>query len=344
MSVPSVAERLRRAERYLSKMGSAAPGKGDEHAYTACKVGLGFDLAESEFWPVLAAWNNGTASPRKERELAGKLASVYRKTQKTPGWLLEGDRQRSAMDPTPPRRTIEPKYPPADEVQALWERARFANEVPEVAAWLQSRGIDHAKLGEHPALAVRALPRKLVMDPWPRWATCGEHRDGTPRPWPEAGYQAIIPLFNARGQLVSFKARWTGRAAPTGPKSLPPRGFDIFRLFMASFPAILALHDERWYDASAPELRLVEGEPDFLTTIQRIHESTQRGRGVLGIFNGSWSVEMFRRLPAGTVVIYDGHQDAAGGDYLTSMIKLIQTTGLSTSLKAKGITFKRAIR
>jgi len=333
-------QRLRRAARYLEKMGSAAPGKGDEHAYAACKVGLGFDLSESEFWPILEAWNRGTASPRNDRALSGKLSSVYRRTSKTPGWLVEGAQQRSAIDPTPPRRSRDPSYPPQAEVQELWERASFVEVVPEVAAWLALRGIDYKKLGAYPMAHVRALPRgKPVMSPWPEWACFGQ------RPWHEAGYQCLIPLFDPAGTIRSFKARYVGKGAPPGDgaKSVPARGFDIHRLVMGSLNAILALYNGRW-DAGHPELRLVEGEPDYLTTIQRIHESDWPGRGVLGIFNGAWSIDLFRRIPPGTVVVFDGHQDAAGSDYLDAMIRLIQATGLSAVLKSKGVTFKRARR
>lgn len=338
-------QRLRRAARYLEKMGSAAPGKGDEHAYSACKVGLGFDLSESEFWPILSAWNNSTASPRNDRALSGKLASVYRRTSKAPGWLVEGAQQRSATDPTPPRRSRDPVYPPQAEVQSFWERATaFADQVPEVSSWLASRGIDYAKLGAHPMAHVRALPRKPTIDLWPAWACFGSRPDGSPRPWHEAGYQCVIPLFDPAGNIRSFKARFTGRGTPPGDgaKSVPARGFDVHRLIMASLPAIMALYHGRW--DGHPELRLVEGEPDHLTTIQRIHESDRPGRGVLGIFNGAWSIDLFRRIPPGTVVVYDGHQDAAGGDYLDAMIKLIQTTGLAAVLKAKGVSFRRARR
>ncbi len=342
----SVAERMRRAERYLSKMGSAPPGQGDEHAYVACKVGLGFDLSETEFWPLLAAWNASTARPRDERQLAAKLSSVYRKTSKAPGWLLEGDRQRTPQDPTPPRRARAPKYPPAHEVVALWERAGFVPQVDNVRAWVEMRGINYAKLGDYPELAIRGLPKRPVLDPWPAWACCGQRPDGSPgRPWYAADFQALIPLVDARGQLVSFKARWCGReGAPPAAKSLPPYGYDIHHLFMASWPAIQMLVNQRWPSEPPHELRLVEGEPDFLTAIQVIHESARPGRGVLGIFNGSWSVDLFRRIPADTAIVFDGHQDAAGGSYLTKMIALIQSTGLSAVLKSKNITIKRTVR
>ena len=341
---PNVAERLRRAERYLDAMGSAGPGEGDKHAYRACKVGWGFDLHESEFWPLLAKWNAGTTSPRDERELANKLSSVYRRTEKARGWLVEGSEQRTAQDPTPPKKAREPKYPPQDEVLKFWEALRYVPDVPKVAAWVEMRGITYAKLGHYPELALRALPGP-VMDPWPTWACAGERPDGSLRPWYESEYQAITPLFDSRGTLRSFKARWVGRTGSSPPaKSVPPRNYDISRLFMASIPAVFALMQGAWQDPTCPELRMVEGEPDHLSTIQRIHESDRQGRGVIGIFSGAISIDLLRRIPAGTRVVYDGHQDRAGKDYLDNILKLARTTGLGATLASKKITFTRAVR
>jgi hypothetical protein len=44
------------------------------------------------------------------------------------------------------------------------------------------------------------------------------------------------------------------------------------------------------------------------------------------------------------VLLYDGHQDQAGNDYLAAMLRLISSTGLGAVLHAKGVTIKRAVR
>lgn len=349
MSAVPVADRQRRAERYLERMGPAIQGAGgDAHTYGACKVGIGFDLSEQEFWPVLDRWNRRNQPPWDDRDLERKLSMTYRRSTKERGCYLKT--ARGQHDPTPPKRRREPNYPPQAELLAFWEQLRFAQEVPEVAAWLASRGIQVDQLGAHPALCVRALPARSTIQPWPAWACYGKRaRDGAPIPWWAAGFQALLPLFDARGELRSLKARQIlpttgpGRLAPPGAKSVPPAGFDVERLMMMNLPAILMLHHERWQDDER-ELRVVEGEPDYWTTVQRVHQSARPTRGVIGIFAGSISIDFVRRLAPGTSLIYDGHQDAVGDGYLAGMQRLIQTCGLGPVLAGKGITIRKAVR
>jgi hypothetical protein len=342
MDAVSVADRQSRAERYLARVGPAVQGSnGDAHTYGACKVGLKFDLTEAEFWPVLSRWNGTCQPPWDDRDLERKLSTTYRKSHVERGSAIKA--QRGQHDPTPPKRRREPSYPPQAEVLAFWERLAFASEVPEVSTWLASRGLTVSKLGAHPALCVRALNSKPGIEPWPSWACYGQRQDRSPRPWNESGFQALLPLFDARGELRSIKARQI-RAGQPGAKSVPASGYDVERLMMMNLPAILMLHHEAWQDQAERELRIVEGEPDFWTTVQRVQESGRPHRGVIGIFAGSISIDLLRRLAPGTVLMYDGHQDQAGDDYLAGMLRLIASTGLGSVLHGKGITIKRAVR
>jgi hypothetical protein len=342
MNAVSVSARQDRAERYLARVGPAVQGSnGDAHTYGACKVGIKFDLTEAEFWPVLSRWNQTCQPPWDERDLERKLSMTYRKSRVERGSALK--EQRGQHDPTPPKRRRDPVYPPQADVLAFWERLRFAEEVPEVSTWLASRGITLSQLGAYPVLCVRALEAKAKIEPWPAWACYGQRSNGSPRPWYESGFQAVLPLFDARGEIRSLKARQI-RAGQPGAKSVPAAGFDAERLMMMNLPAILMLHHERWQDPAERELRIVEGEPDFLTTVQRVHESARPHRGVIGFFQGSLSIDFFRRLAPGTVLLYDGHQDQAGNDYLAAMLRLISSTGLGAVLHAKGVTIKRAVR
>lgn len=337
MPVISVAERQRRAARYLEKMGPAIEGSGgDAHTYAACRVGIGFDLEEVEFWPVLTTWNLNNSPPWDERMLHRKLTTTYRRSTMERGSLIRdrpfyrtGGRdddpdpfKRTEHDPTPiSRRVREPSYPPLDEVLALWERALSVERVPEAGAWLRSRGIEYGQLGEHRNLLIRAIPRRAATpDRWPSWAVLGRER---PRPWTATGFRAVLPLFDPHGSLRSMKARWIEqRAAPPGLKSVPPQGYDVARLFLASPIVAFLLHHGAWPDHVPQDQRVIhmgEGEPDFLSLVVGVGRSRRPHAGVLGYFQGSFSFDLFRRLPHGTVLFAHGQDDEAGRAYIDKL-------------------------
>lgn len=314
-------------------MGPAIEGSGgDRHTYSACKVGLGFDLSESEFLPLLLSWNRSCQPPWDERQLERKLSSAYRHSTKERGSLLQ--EKRGEHDPSPPRRSRPMNYPPPHHVSWLWNDCQPATRDESVAGWLRERGIDYEKLGPDPSIVVRAIRRQPPghLRPtdeleesqrpncfyWPRWAWCGAPPNA--RPWYATRYRAIIPLFNAWGQLASVKARAV--ADGIGPKSLPPAEHDVARLFMANPVLAYTLHLGEWPSHVPPDARVIyagEGEPDFLSLVQGVHSSRRPLAGVLGYFQGSFSFELFRRLPAGSRLVMWHQQDDAGRKFLADI-------------------------
>lgn len=329
----STTDRLRRAERYLAAMGPAVEGQGgDRHTYNACRVGLGFDLSESEFLPLLLVWNRSCQPPWDERQLERKLASAYRRSTRERGGLIK--EQRGEHDPSPPRRARPPQYPPQTHVEWLWSDCRPAGSDPAVRAWMTSRGLDFSQLGPQPAAVIRAIrpappagmtPSEDIAECqqpgrfyWPAWAACGSAPDA--RPWYATRYRAVIPLFDAHGQIRSVKARAISDGP--GPKSIPPRDHDVARLVMANPTLAYVLHTGAWPERVPPEARVVyagEGEPDYLSLVQAVWGSKRPLAGVLGYFSGSFSFELFRRLPAGTRMIVYSQLDAEGQNYLARL-------------------------
>lgn len=288
-------------------MGPAVQGNdGDRHTYAVCKVGLGFDLSESEFSVLLLAWNGTCQPPWDERQLLAKLASTYRRSTKERGSLVK--EARGEHDPSPPRQVRPLTYPPGHEVVDFWTHLRAVPQAPEVAAWLGTRGLAYDRLGQWPRLIIQAVGEHPV---WPPWASCGD------RPWYQTRYKAIIPLFDARGEMRSVKARAV--ADGDGPKSVPPIGYDVSRLVMASPTLAYVLRTGAWPDRVAPDQRVIyaaEGEPDYLSLVQAIATSKRPMAGVLGYFSGSFSFELFKRLPEGQTVIFYRQTDTAGAAYL----------------------------
>lgn len=332
-------QRLQRARAYLRAIGPAVEGQGgDETTFRACKVGRRFDLSEDEFLPVLEDWNNTCQPPWRSDALARKLRSTYRNTTVRAGAAL-GDRHEARG----PVRPADPEYPPPREVEWLWNSAwplatrEQVLPLTPASRWVESMSIDLVRLGHEPALAVRAMPRPTMYKLqhgqelyWPKWAQARGER------WGEAGYGAVIPLFDARGQLRSVKARWTTPtvvdeetgevtgAPPDGMKSIGPYGFDLRGLVMANAPALwLLMHGEWQPDTPRDqrELWMVEGEPDFLVAVFRLYTSARPLRACIGQFAGSWTPAHASRVPRDTIGVVNAQDPDRGGDKLADLVQ-----------------------
>ena len=348
MTPETLEQRLQRARAYLRAIGPAIEGQGgDDQTFKACKVGRRFDLSEGEFLPLLEDWNNSNQPPWRSDQLARKLRSTYRNTTVRPGAAL-GDKHRGE----PPPRPADPVYPPPREVSWLWTSALpLADGKPRAplpptpaSRWIESMGINIVHLGHEPALQVRAMPRPsraVIVSPsghvreqgdeyWPTWA---QARGGR---WCDLDYGAVIPLFDARGELRSVKARWTTPTItdeqtgevlglpPDGMKSVPPFGYDVRGLVMANAPALYLLTHGEWLTdipRDQRELWIVEGETDFEVATFRLFNSQRPHRACMGQFSGSWTPAHARRVPRDTVAVINAQDPDRGGDKLAELVQ-----------------------
>lgn len=200
-----------------------------------------------------------------------------------------------------------------EEVRRLWADCRPAWEDPEVVAWMAHRGVD-AELLTSPM--VRALPD----GPLPGWATA------VGRPWSE-GWRAILPGYDARGELVTLRARWIF------PKTDPPRGLKVGAVRGApASGAVLACGLARqlladgvptWWPVGVPlRVVVVEGEPDWLTWVQMAGESDPTAPAVIGVWSGSLTRALVDRIPDGAHVMDDLDDDEAGRTYSAKLAEL----------------------
>jgi hypothetical protein len=129
------------------------------------------------------------------------------------------------------------------------------------------------------------------------------------RDWRELGFLALLPLYDARGELRSVRAR---RIVKADPKEGTPQGFEVAGLVLACVAA------RRLLAGDAParcRVLVVEGAPDFLTWTSRQSDASEDGPAIFGTFAGGWSREIAAKIPDGARVALRTHQDAAGRAY-----------------------------
>ena len=212
-----------------------------------------------------------------------------------------------ALRPPPPPAPPKPP-PPAVEVAALWAACRPAASDEGVAAWLRGRALDPAIVTRLDL--VRALPLDVVA---PRWAS---YRGELPAPasWASLGYRAIVPMFDAAGELASVRARLVALSRGDVPKALPPSGHGTKGLVMACPLAAMMLACGGWPHWSERRVVVVEGEPDFLS--RATHGTIPRTAAVLGLGgSGQWTEELAARIPDDSTVILRTDADDAGDAY-----------------------------
>ena len=163
----------------------------------------------------------------------------------------------------------------------------------------------------------RALPDDASCPPWARFGRST---------WVEADYRLIVPLYDARGDLVSVRARRVLVDERKVPKALPPPGYNMRGAIMANptARAVLAAGCRpAWWPAGLPvRLVVTEGEPDFLTWSTSPASSGPSGVGVFGVMSGTWTPDLAARIPSGARVTIRTHDDPTGDKFAT----LINTT------------------
>lgn len=215
------------------------------------------------------------------------------------GWCeAETGRVVQRVAPRPPvERQVEQvasEPPPAAQVVALLRGCRPVDEDDACAAWLRRRG-----LGEVAPRRVAAGRLAFALRGGAPWARYGG------RGWAEIGYRLIVPMLDARGAVVSVRARSIEATPRQGaPKALPPTGYSVRGCVMASPVARRMLAGEAW----PADVVVAEGEPQWLAACLAWPE-----RAVLGVVAGSWTPEIAARVPRGTsVVLVTDHGDRTG--------------------------------
>jgi DNA primase len=230
---------------------------------------------------------------------------------------------RARATPAPPEQ---PKYPPADEVAAVWAIARPVGDDAEAADYLASRGldVDAIELGD----LARVLPRDAEL---PRWASIGR------RPWTATGHRLAVPVYDAAGAMHAVRGwRWCDGETP---KRLASAGHSVCGLVLAD-PLARQLFATgaapTWWPAELPIVVVIaEGEPDYLAWATRTREADEMPPAVLGIPGASaWTAEIAARIPNGARVILRTDHDAAGEKYAAEMARTIGKR--CTLLRAKG--------
>jgi hypothetical protein len=211
--------------------------------------------------------------------------------------------------PPPPRVPPPPPKPhlPEAEARAFWDRCVPVTQDEGVLAWIIARGgIDHAQVASLDL--ARALPEGA---PCPTWATY-KGDAATPSPWPDLGYRCIVPMYDRLGALRGVRARLVIAAPRDYPKALPPTGYGVSGLVMASPLAVSMLASAHWPKGSPPpRLVVAEGEPDYLTWATRTTTDAVLGLGG----NGQWTEGIAHRIPAKTKVLIRTDRDDAGDAY-----------------------------
>jgi hypothetical protein len=232
----------------------------------------------------------------------------------------------SAPDPfrvVPAKPAQHRRRPPTNEVRDLWDACRPVTLDPDVLSWLtHDRMIPADTVWSHDL--ARALPWSASLPDPDDW----EDGDDTGDPMRIGGvlpawcrvlreswavrHRLIVPLYDARGSLVSLRARAMEPKSPR-EKSAAPAGYEVGGLVMANPLALELLQgfESAQFYARVFGVFIAEGEPDYLTAAT----STDRGGRALmtfGVGLGSWTQEVADRVPNGAPVFIATDPDARG--------------------------------
>lgn len=199
---------------------------------------------------------------------------------------------------------------PLADVEHVWNDAQPVTTDARVCRWLTR----HRKL-DPDLIAALDLARVLSSGAaLPVWA--GYEYDGHWHPWTSAGHRIVVPLYNARGRMVSLRFR----APAAGMKGRCAYGASTVGMVMADPLARSVLAA-----GNAPEFRslksfavvVAEGEADYLSWAT---ELARRGFGenassppaILGVVQGSFDMSIAQRLPIGTRITSAVDRDLGG--------------------------------
>jgi len=153
--------------------------------------------------------------------------------------------------------------------------------------------------------------------------------------WVDSGHRLLLPMYESEGRMRSFSARCSISRFPTDQsngvrKSLHPKGFGVRRLCFANANMLKLLGSQQAGGEGVPADRglIVEGGPDFLTWVQRLHKVGHNGYVIMGVYNGSWwegYTCCFTELPE---VVIRTQGDEKGKDYGDAIERALVNAGI----------------
>ena len=240
----------------------------------------------------LAAWRiTGTARP------AGSSWGEVRSWFAAQGWC-SGDGAVGSWV-APPRREV-PKlpYPDRDELLSLLRACRPVEDVREVKAWCEARGIVGRVHGA-------VLPD---VHPWPAWWPFRA------RPW-----RLVCPMVDAMGAVTSIHARATEDEGGRGKTRCPfeRRGDGLF------FADPLVARPMLRAQATPARVVVVEGITDYLAAARHATQDNG-GTAVLGGISGSFGAMAQACIPEAATVYAWTDADEAGDRYATEIARALK--------------------
>ena len=198
-----------------------------------------------------------------------------------------------------------PVYPPEPEVRAVMRELFAVDKSPDLDAlrWMTSRGLDVGLQAQ--AGLVMALSRGTPMPEWARIKG---------QPWDATGHRLIAPLCDVNGAMRSLHARQIEDRGPFMPKGTNPVGYELKGLVLACPRARMMLAKGEHVE----KLVVTEGLPDWLSWFHYYRSRGQKA-GIIAIVAGAWTQALADKVPSGTRVQLDAHDDANGHKYMDAV-------------------------
>jgi hypothetical protein len=296
---------LQRAREQLARVGVAVEGQaGRAKLMRAAYSGHDWGIPVAAWIDVLASWNAKNQPPWPMGKLAREVESFYRSAREPFGHKTGATRGARTPVEAPP------KYPPIDEVRAVW-RAGVPVDAPTVAdvagRWLADiRGYDVSGLAQ---LERAGLERKVPV--LRALAADAQTGAGWAENWPREFYRVLLPLFDAGGAVRSLRARLCAGRETGAPKAISPAGFNVRGLVMMNPQAVEAIRNpgmaaqlESWW--------LFEGETDYLRAVS---DWQGKPRAIVGLLGGAMPDGLASAIPSGARVVSMMDHDEAGERY-----------------------------
>lgn len=222
-----------------------------------------------------------------------------------------------------------------------WERQRqldaAAQRNAEIAAQRDREAIAHAAEARS-FIAMCHDPRCINLLLWAEKRGFGLdtlHRAGTrTTPVQVGGYGLILPVYDAAGELVSYRRRWTDLSKPNDAKEICARGASAHpngRVY-ATRSGVQLLTGDPVAIARAERSGIViaEGGPDWLTVLQCYADLGNEAPIVFGVWSGSFGgPALWQKLPEAAPVCIATDNDDAGDRYAATVRPFLRSRNVS---------------
>lgn len=269
--------------------------RGPRAICRVCNLG-----GDSVFWSILLDGGNP-----KEKGVTGRyLRDRGYLSPSSPAKRKATSKRSAKLAPTvSATKRIDPK-----RVQAIWSNLTPMLNVPEVAAYLRSRGID--PVTSEDADLARAIPPKGPK--LPHELHCG----GTS--WRATAHALVVSMFDHDGNRAGLHARAIGNAEN---KTLNPIGQSPIGLVFADSAGVELLKGSPVND----RVLIAEGLTDWLAWSCHwgVDGRIERAPAILGVVSGSWreDSQLAKRIPRGFTVTICTDDDEAGERYAAKIAR-----------------------